>query len=103
MEVDVALSIDKEMYYNSQKKIALQNIVSDDDSSMRALLKHSCNHPKGKLKLEILEPDWLADLSHITKVVAKHIFTLAAAPKSKSGFTKVDAICLKKIRIYTED
>ena len=103
MEVDVALSIDKEMYYNSQKKITLQNIVPDDDSSMRVLLKYSCNHPKGKLKLEILEPDWLAGLSHRTKVVAKHIFALAAAPKSKFGFTKVDTICLKQIRIYTED
>ena len=36
--------------------------MSDDDSFMRALLKHGFNHSKGKLKLEIPEPDWLADL-----------------------------------------
>ena len=56
IEVDAVLSIYEELYFDSKKKIALQYIVSDDDSSMRALLKHSCNHPKGKLKLEILEP-----------------------------------------------
>ena len=47
---------------------------------MRALLKHSINHPNGKLKPEIPEPEWLADPSHRTKVVAKPIFALANAP-----------------------
>ena len=56
MEVDAALTIYEGLYYKSQKKIALQYIVSDDDSSMRVLLKHSINHPKGKLKPEIPEP-----------------------------------------------
>ena len=49
MEADAALTIYEELYYESQKKIVLQYIVSDDDFSMRALLKHGCNHPKGKL------------------------------------------------------
>ena len=43
MEADAALTIYEELYYESQKKIALQYIVSDNDSSMRALLKHSAN------------------------------------------------------------
>ena len=64
MEADAALTIYEELYYESQKKIALQYIVSDDDYSMRALLKHGINHPKGKLKPEIPEPEWLADPSH---------------------------------------
>ena len=80
MEADEALTIYEELYYESQKKIALQYIVSDDDYSMRALLKHGINHPKGKLKPEILEPEWLADPSHRTKIVAKPIFALANAP-----------------------
>ena len=67
---------------------------------MRALLKHDCNYPKGKSKLEIPEPDWLTDPSHRTKVVAKPIFPLANAPKSQSVCTKVDAIRVKKCYGY---
>ena len=63
---------------------------------MRALLNHSCNHPKGNLKLEIPDPDWLADPSHRTKVVAKPIFALAISLNSKYTCTKVDAIRIKK-------
>ena len=100
MEADAALTIYEELYYESQKKIALQCIVSDDDSSMRALLKHSTNHSKGKLKAEIPEPEWLADPSHRTKVVAKPFFALANAPKSHSVCTKVDAIRVKKCYGY---
>ena len=82
------------------RKKALQYIVSDDDSSMRTLLKHGCNHPKVKLKLEILEPDWLANPSHRTKVVAKPMFALANAPKSISVCTKVDVVRVKKCYGY---
>jgi len=100
MEPDAALTIYEELFYDSLKKIALQYIVSDDDSSMRALLKHSTNHSKGKLKAEIPEPEWLADPSHRTKVVAKPFFALANAPKSQSLCTKVDAIRVKKCYGY---
>ena len=100
MEPDAGLTIYEELFYDSHKKIALQYIVSDDDSSMRALLKHSTNHSKGKLKAEIPEPEWLADPSHRTKVVAKPFFALANAPKSQSLCTKVDAIRVKKCYGY---
>ena len=89
MEADAALTIYEELYYESQKKIALQYIVSDDDSSTRSLLKHSINYPKGKLKPEIPEPIWLPNPSRRTNVVAKPIFSLANAPKSQSVCTKV--------------
>ena len=60
-----------------------KSIVSDDDSTMRALLKHPGNHKREKLNPEIPEPSWLADPSHRTKVVTKYIFDLAALPKSE--------------------
>ena len=47
MEADAALTINEELYYESQKKIALQCIILDGDSSMRVFLKHIINHPKG--------------------------------------------------------
>ena len=95
MEVGAVLSLYEGIYYKSEKKTTLRNIVSDDDSTMRALLKHEFNHPRGKFNVEIPEPSWLADPSRRTKVVTKPIFALAAAPKSKSSCTKVDVIQMK--------
>jgi len=45
-EANAVMSIYEDLYSDSKKNIALQYIVSDDDSSVRALLKHGCNHPK---------------------------------------------------------
>ena len=96
MESDAALSLYESMFYDFKKKISLRSIVSDDDSTMRALLKHPRNHKRGKLNPEIPEPSWLADPSHRTKVVAKYIFALETLPKSKSTCTKIDAVRVKK-------
>ena len=96
MELDAALLLYEVIFYDSIKKIALRSIVSNDDSIMRALLKHPGNHKRGKLNLEIPEPSWLADPSRRTKVVAKYFFTLAALPKSKSTCTTIDVVRVKK-------
>ena len=96
MESDTPLSLYETIFYDSKNKIALRSIASDDDSTMRALLKHPGNHKRGKLNPEIPEPSWLADSSHSIKVVAKYIFTLAALPKIKSTCTKIDAVRVKK-------
>ena len=100
MEGDASFFIYEELYFDFKKKIALQYIVSNDDSSMRVLLKHGCNYPKGKLKLQIPEPKWLADSSHRTKFVAKPIFSLATLPKRRSSCTKFDAIRVNKYYGY---
>ena len=92
MEVDVALHLYKELYQNSNKKLYLKAIVADDDSSMRSLLKHKSLYPKGRLPEDMLGPDWLADPSYRTKVVAKPICLLVSLSKNISSCTKVDAI-----------
>ena len=59
-------------------------IVSDDDRTMRAVLKHPLigfwvqvlKTSKVKLDEKIPEPSFLADPSHRLKVVAKHIFSI---------------------------
>ena len=70
-------------------------IVSDDDSTLRAVLKHPSkgaqgqvlNSSKVKLDEETPDPSSLADPSHHAKVVAKHTF-----PSSmKVGLSDVDA------------
>ena len=85
MESDAALNLYESLFYDSTKKKKLMSIVSNDDSTMQALLKHPKNHKR-----------WLADPSHRTKVVAKYIFNLATLPKIKSIFTKIDAVRVKK-------
>ena len=57
-------------------------IISDDDSTMKAVLKHPSigvrgkviKSSKGKLDKEIPVPSFLNYPSHCIKVVAKHIF-----------------------------
>ena len=80
-------------------------IVSDDDSTMRAVLKHPSKgargqvlkSSKGKLHEDIHEPYFLADPSHRVKVVAKHIFSIVNKIRDlQCGCTKADALRLKK-------
>ena len=96
MESDAALHLYKRLLQDNDKKVVLKAIVADDDSSMRALLRHPHNNPKGKLPLEMPEPEWFADPSHRTKVVAKPFYALAYLPKSQSTCTNVDAMRLKR-------
>lgn len=63
-------------------------IVSDDDSTMKAQLKHKKNpqnpKDKGKLPLWIPEPTFLADPSHRVKSVAKHFYSIRTKPLSRA-------------------
>ena len=73
----------------------MKAIVVNDDSSMRVLLKHRCHNPKGRLPADMPKPEWLTDLSHRTKVVAKPIYLLSSLSKNDWSFTKVDTIRFK--------
>ena len=55
--------------FYSNEKITLHNIVLDDESTVRTLLKQACNHPRGRVKEEITDPNWLADPSHRTMLL----------------------------------
>ena len=90
-------------YYN--RFFIIDVIVSDSDSTMRAVLKHPSigvrgqvlKTSKGKLDVQIPEPSFLADPSHRIKVVAKHIFYIANYSKAqRCGCTRADALQLKK-------
>ena len=66
-------------------------IASDNDSTMRPVLKHLSigaqgqimNTPKGKLDEEIPEPYFLIDPSPHFKVVAKHTFSIVNESRSQ--------------------
>ena len=68
METDAVLHLYKRIFIDNNKKDVLNAIVADDDSSVRVLLMHPSNNPKGKFSLEVPEPEWLTDSSHRTKV-----------------------------------
>ena len=80
-------------------------IVSDDDSTMQAVLKHPSKgargqvlkSSKGKLHEDIPEPSFLADPSHSVKVVAKHILSIVNESRDlRCGCTKAEALRIKK-------
>ena len=81
MEVDAALHLYKIIYITANKTLYVKAIVGDDDSSMRALLKHRRHNWKGRLPTDTPEPEWLADPSRRTKVVANFSKMLMHAPR----------------------
>ena len=72
----------EDAFYN--RFFIIDIFVSDDDSTIRAVLKHpsKCARGqvlkslKGKLHEDIPEPSFLADPSHCVKVFANHIFSV---------------------------
>ena len=73
-------------------------IISDDDTNMRAHLKHRkslLKSDKGKLASHIPEPKFLADPTHRVKTFASHIFKLANIPMKKSPVRKSHAKQMK--------
>ena len=74
-------------------------IVSDDDSVMRAHLKHKTSTSKtdkGKLPIWIMQPHFMADPGHRNKSVASKFYKLSSAPVSVSRVSPAMAKRLKK-------
>ena len=103
MEASAILKMVEDAFYNFF--FIIDVIVSDNDSTMLAVLKHPYKGSrgqvlkslKGKLHTEIPEPSFLADPSHCVKVVAKHIFSIVNESRDlQCGCTKVDALRIKK-------
>ena len=93
MEATAALDLVVEL---AAMGVGVEFIVSDDDSTMRAHLKHIGTHTGGKLPLDVPQPTFLCDPSHRVKVMVKEIFKLALASKKQSECEKIDALRLKK-------
>ena len=103
MEDSTIMKMVEDAFYNHF--FIIYGIVSNDDSTMRAVLKHPSKgargqvlkSPKGKLHEDVPEPSFLADPSHRVKVVAKHILSIANESRDlQCGYTKADALRLKK-------
>ena len=107
MESSTALKLCIDIYKKSERKVFLEKIVSDDDSTMRVVLKHPkfkkreptvpLKNSVGKLPTHIPEPKWLADPSHRCKVVASAIYALSSKSQKLSMVNKLDAMKSKNI------
>ena len=103
MKAFAILKMVEDAFYN--RFFTVDIIVSDGNSTMRAVLKHPLigvrgqvlKTSKGKLDEEIPEPSFLADPSHCVNVVAKHIFSIVNKIRAqRCGCTKADALRIKK-------
>ena len=103
MEASTILKMVEDAFYN--RFFIVDVIVSDNDRTLRAVLKHTLigvrgqvlKTSKGKLDEEILDSSFLADPSHHVKVVAKHIFSIVSKSRAqRCGCTKADALQIKK-------
>ena len=99
MEDSAILKMVEDAFYN--RFFIIDVIVSDDNSTIRAVLNHILigvrgkvlKTSKGKLDEEIPEPSFPADPSHRVKVVAKQIFSIVNESRAqRCGCTKSDAL-----------
>eukprot|EP00957_Ditylum_brightwellii_P015479 1165266-Ditylum_brightwellii.AAC.1 len=119
--MEVTLALELTIQAKHQCGFIVCFIVTDDDTLMRATLKHSYEHlsamvpgfvwpcatPKedgkvgaklqdtGKLSLDVPQPKWLADTTHQTKVDASRFFSLLKQGKGSSSISKDDCLHLK--------
>ena len=111
MEVDAIYDLIVNLWDN--KRVGICCIVSDDDTTMRAYLKHSWREKimtkkmskdkwprmskgrkkedNGRLPLRIPEPEFLADPSHRKKSFGRHVYALATLPNTRSLVNKAIA------------
>ena len=96
MEADGLLQILKRLHEETEGKVYIKTIVSDDVTTMKSLIRHQSSlAKKGRLPTEIPESTWLVDSSHRVKVVAGKIYSLAKSLKRQSACTNLDAMRFK--------
>ena len=96
MEANLALSLTGKLFDKSKARVYLNEIVSDDDSTLRALSKHQEYNEKGRLPPYIPQPHFLADPSHRIKVMSQPFFKMVTKTKDPNKCKMIDALRMKK-------
>ena len=103
MEASAILKMVDYAFYN--RFFIIDVIISNNDSTMRAVLKlpligvqgQVMKIYKGKVYEEIPGPSFIADPSHRMRVVPNHIFSIVNKSRAhRCGCTTVDALRIKK-------
>ena len=71
----------------------MNKLVSDHDATTRRNLSTNNND---ELPIEFKTPEFLADLNHRVKVIAKPLFELARLSKTLSTYNKDSALLVKR-------
>jgi hypothetical protein len=82
-------------YRETYQKAFIAEMVTDDDSTMRAVLSH--HDKKGKLAHDVPPPKFLADPGHRVKVMVKAIFAKVSKTKAINRIKNIDAMRIKKL------
>ena len=99
MEAGVALEMVTNMYNDSDNRLYIEFLVSDNDSSMRSHLRHIENG--GKLPANVPEPTFLADPSHRIRTMCSPIYKMITNTKDPRKCKKIDFYELKNIQAVT--
>ena len=93
MEADAAIEMCVELCKRFHFRVYIDKFVSDDDATTRKNLNTRNNTD---LPEKFKTPEFLADLNHRVKVIAKPLFGLATISKSLSTCSKGDALRIKR-------
>lgn len=98
MEATLERKVIKELLLKYECRLFIENIISDDDSTMRL---HCTNITNGvKLQNNVLQPSFSADPNHRRKVTAKPIFVMIYTTKDLNICKKLDALRIKRYTRY---
>ena len=98
MEAGLAFNLILKIDKMFEGLVYVKEIVTDDDSTMRAHLKNTTKG--GKLPDSIIQPIFLADPSHRIKVMCKPIFGMVTGTKDPDKCKIVDATRIKRYASY---
>lgn len=72
----------------------LGKIVTDNDSTLRSLLKHKNDTNKGLSPNDANQPIFLADPSHWIKVMSKPLYKMVTNIKAPTKAKTIDVVCI---------
>lgn len=97
IEEKLALELTEQLFNETKGRVYLHKKLSDDDSTMWALLQYPDHNKMGKLAPFIPELDFLADPLHKIKVMTKPFFKMVTNTRDPHQCKMIDALCIKKI------
>lgn len=95
MEANVALELSIKIFADSNGRLYIEELVSDNDSTMRSILTHKALNEKGQSPEEIPAISFLTEPIHRIKVMTKPVYSKVTDTKDPGKCKKHDANGLK--------
>ena len=98
MEAGLALNLVIKIHDRFKGLVYIKELSTDDDGTMRSHLKNVING--GKSPNSITQPIFLANPSHLIKVMCNPIFAMVTGTKDPDKCRYVDATRIKRYTVY---